>query len=128
VEEADDEDIDETDDDDTDEEPDELDAELELDDELEDLLTVDHEFVWESGEGSHLCNINVEMENTTSDSELFYEGIGMIVDADGSHLSSDAARFSLGPENSAEHSFSLDQCAEAATYRVEFDVDQVVEE
>lgn len=114
--------------DDAPEEPGELDAELALDDELEDLLAVDHEFIWESDEGSHLCNINVEMENTTSDSELFYEGVGMITDADGNHLSSDAARFSLGSENSAEHTFSLDQCAEATTYRVEFNADQVVEE
>ena len=131
-EEIDDETVDSDDDtdseDDGPEEPDELDAELELDDELEDVLAVDHEFIWESDEDSHLCNINVEMENTTSDSELFYEGIGMITDADGNHLSSDAARFSLGSENSAEHTFSLDQCAEATTYRLEFEADQVVEE
>ncbi|ELY54953.1 hypothetical protein C491_17689 [Natronococcus amylolyticus DSM 10524] len=122
---------DETDEDDTDDdssEPDELDAELVLDDELEDLLEVDHEFVWESSEGSHLCNINVEMDNTSATAELYYEGVGMITDADGNHLSSDAARFSLDPENSSEHSFSLDQCAETAAYRVEFEADQIVEE
>ncbi|WP_394740059.1 hypothetical protein [Natronococcus roseus] len=122
---------DETDEDDTDDdpsEPDELDAELVLDDELEDLLEVDHEFVWESSEGSHLCNINVEMDNTSATAELYYEGVGMITDADENHLSSDAARFSLDPESSSEHSFSLDQCAETAAYRVEFEADQIVEE
>ncbi|AGB38749.1 hypothetical protein [Natronococcus occultus] len=133
-EEPEDEEEDETDDTDEDEaaddpsEPDELDAELVFDDELEGLLEVDHEFVWESDEGSHLCNINVEMENTSATAELYYEGIGLITDADGSHLASDVARFSLDPENSSEHSFSLDQCAETAAYRVEFEADRIVEE
>ncbi|NKE37474.1 hypothetical protein GWG54_17000 [Natronococcus sp. JC468] len=105
-----------------------LEGEAVLDSELDGRLEVDHEFVWESGDGSHLCTITVEMENTTSSAELFYGGFGMIVDGDGNSLSSDYARFSLGSGTTSEHTFSLDQCADAAAYRVEFEADQVVEE
>ncbi|MFU8869907.1 hypothetical protein, partial [Natronococcus sp.] len=101
--------------------PEEPDSELVLEDELEGALEVEHEFVWESGTGSYLCNVDVDMENTTDGSELSYEAIAVITGADGNPLSADSGRFTLAPGESVAHSFSLDRCGEMTAYRLNFE-------
>jgi hypothetical protein len=115
---------DETDNGDEDDDPpteNELEATIEMDAELEGTLeVVHHEFVWESYRGSHLCTIRVELRNVTSDTDIWFDGIGSVTDADGTGLGGDIARFGLQPQEATTHVFSMDGCADASGYRLEF--------
>ncbi|TYL37830.1 hypothetical protein CV102_13930 [Natronococcus pandeyae] len=121
---------DDQDDDDDDGPPEagEMDAEISMDDELEGLLeVVHHEFSWESGQGSHLCNINLEVRNGSADHQLWFEAVGEITDENGNSLAGDVNQFGLDPEETGTFTFSVDQCADATGYRLTFDAHEVSE-
>ncbi|WP_306052047.1 midas domain-containing protein [Natronococcus wangiae] len=118
-----DEDQDEHENDEADEPPenDEMEATVTMDAELDEVLEiVDHEFIWESYPGSHLCNIRVELRNT-SDTEIWFEGIGTTTDDTGNSLGGDIAQFGLDPGETTTYVFSMDRCADATGYQLEFE-------
>jgi hypothetical protein len=102
-------------------ESDEMDPTVTVDAELDGMLEiVEQEFIWESYPGSHLCNIRVVLQNT-SDTEIWFEGIGTITDDDGNPLGGDIARFGLDPEETTRYVFTMDRCADASSYQLEFE-------
>ncbi|MFC6766300.1 hypothetical protein [Natrinema soli] len=105
-----------------------MDAEISMDSELEGYLeVVHHEFGWESGQGSHLCTINFEVRNASSTHDIWFDAVGEVVDENGTAVGGDVIQFGLHPQEEKANTFSVDNCAAAAKYRITFEARGVSE-
>ncbi|WP_306059914.1 hypothetical protein [Natronococcus wangiae] len=102
---------------------DEIAGEISMESELEDVLeVVNHEFGWESGRGSHLCNIHFEVRSTSDEYQYWIDAIGNLVDENGASLSGDITQFGLDPQDEQTHTLNLDQCTDAMGYQIDFEI------